>query len=120
MAKILIVDDSAFARNRLQLVIQGGGHKVVGHAMNGQQALEQYRELKPDLVTLDYLMPGMNGEEVLLELIKLDPSAKVVVISGSGDHSIKTKVLKAGAKEFVEKPSMQVEILKVLDLVMEA
>ena len=120
MTKILIVDDSAFARNTLGMIIEKGGHEVVGRAADGESGLEMYKSLHPDLVTLDYLMEGKNGEAVLEEIIKHDPNAKVIMISGSGDYTVEKKAMKMGAKNFVEKPFMRRDLLKVIDQVMTA
>ncbi|MFT5139884.1 MAG: two-component system chemotaxis response regulator CheY [Lysobacterales bacterium] len=120
MAKILIVDDSAFARNTLRMVVEKGGHEVVGRAENGLKAMELFKTLRPELVTLDYLMTGMNGDLVLDEILEHDASAKVIMISGSGDHVIGAKALKAGAKGFLEKSFVSRDILKVIDQVMLA
>jgi len=118
MAKILIVDDSAFARNVLEMLVEQGGHEVVGRAANSDSALELFKKLHPELVTLDYLMTDKSGEEVLQEIINFDPNARVIMVSGSGDHTIGEKALKHGAKEFVEKPYMKRDLLKVIDQVM--
>ncbi len=119
MAKILIVDDSAFALNTLRRNVESGGHEVVGLARDGEQALKLFKSIHPELVILDYLLPGKNGEVVLREMIQHDPSAMVIMISGSGDHTIEERVLRAGAKVFVEKPCAHRELLKVIDQVME-
>ena len=119
MAKILIVDDSAFARNMLSAVIESGGHEVVGRVGDGEQALKLLKSLHPELVTLDFLMAGTNGEAVLKEIIQHDPSARVIMVSGSGDRSIEERALQIGAKAFVAKPDVQRDILKVIDQVME-
>ena len=119
MAKILIVDDSAFARARLKMLFESGGHEVVGGAGDGEQGLKLFKSLHPELVTLDYLMADKNGEVVLKEMIQHDPSAKVIMISGSGDHSIEERILQAGAKVFVEKSNSQRNFLKVIDQVMQ-
>jgi two-component system chemotaxis response regulator CheY len=120
MAKILIVDDSVFTRNLLRRVFESGGHTVVGHAGNGEQAMTLFKTLHPELVTLDYLMPNKNGESVLEEMIQHDPNAKVIMISGSGDNTVEERVLQTGAKDYVEKLHVQREILEVIDQVMEA
>jgi len=78
MAKILIVDDSAFTRNMIGLIVESGGHEVVGRAEDGEQAMTLFNDLHPELVTLDYLMPDMSGEAVLGEMIETDPRAKVI------------------------------------------
>jgi len=119
MAKILIVDDSAFARNSLSMMVENGGHDVVGRAEGSEQALKLFKSLHPELVMLDYLMPDKNGEVVLKEMIQDDANARVIIISGSADHTIEERVLKAGAKVFLEKPVVQTELLNVIDQVME-
>jgi len=118
MAKVLIVDDSAFARNVLGRIIEQGGHEVVGRAKDGDSAMELFKKLHPELVTLDYLMTGKNGEAILEEIIETDPSARVVMISGSGDYTVEERTLESGAKDFVSKPFMQRDLLKVIDKVM--
>ena len=118
MTKILIVDDSSFARNRLKIIFERAGHEVVGSAKDGNQALKMFDSLHPDVVTLDYLMAGRNGEEVLREIIQHDPAARVIMVSGSGDHTIEDKVLAAGAKLFVEKFNGKNEFLRAVDKVM--
>jgi len=120
MARILIVDDSAFMRAKLRVMLESGGHEVVGLAPNGKQALEMFASLHPELVTLDYMMAGKNGEEVLREMVQQDPEARVIMISGSGDRTIEERALQIGARLFMEKPIVPTEILKVIDQVMEA
>ncbi len=119
MAKILIVDDSAFARNSFSVIVESGGHEVVGRAGDGEQALKLFKSLHPELVILDYLMAGKSGEVVLKEILQHDPSARVIMISGSGDHAIEERILQEGAKVFIEKPCVKRDILKVIDQVME-
>ncbi len=118
MARILIVDDSTFACARLKILFESGGHEVVGHTEEAEQALSLFKSLHPELVTLDYMMGVKSGEAVLKEIIKHDPSAKVIMISGSNDPAIEERVLQAGAKSFVEKFNSKEEILKVVDQVM--
>ena len=119
MAKILIVDDSAFMCNIFRMNVENGGHEVVGLARDGEQALELFESLRPELVMLDYLMEGKNGMVVLEEIIQHDPGARVIMISGSGDHDLAERALGAGARAFLQKPSPQKELLKVIDQVME-
>jgi two-component system chemotaxis response regulator CheY len=118
MAKVLIVDDSAFTRNLLGRLLQGAGHEIVGTAANGTEALSLYGQLQPDLVTLDYLMPDMNGEAVLGEILEQDPTARVIMISGSGDHSIEERALAKGASLFIDKPDVQRRIVGAIDQIL--
>jgi len=118
MAKILIVDDSAFARNNLKRIVEKGGHEVAGLAENGEQALNLFKNLDPELVMLDYLMKGKSGMEVLKEIIQYDPDAKIIMVSGLGDSTIDEEALETGAKFFVRKPYAHTNILKIIDQVM--
>ncbi len=119
MAKILIVDDSAFARNMLRMVVESGGHEVVGRAGDGEQALKLFKSLKPELVTLDSLMPNKSGEVVLKEIMQHDPRARVIMITGWANNTIEEIVMQAGAKAFLEKPNVKKDLVKVIDQVME-
>lgn len=120
MTKILIVDDSAFARNILGMYVGNGGHEVVGLAGDGEEALKLFKSLRPELVLLDYLMADKSGMKVLEDMIQHDPSARVIMVSGSGEHTIEERALRTGAKLFLEKPCAQKSILKAIDQVMEA
>ncbi|MDG6251267.1 response regulator, partial [Methanocalculus sp.] len=77
MGRILIVDDTLFMRTLLKNILFSGGHEIVGEAGDGAEAVEKYQALKPDLVTMDVVMPKMNGIEALKEIKKFDPGAKV-------------------------------------------
>jgi two-component system chemotaxis response regulator CheY len=114
------VDDSSFARNRLRIIFDRAGHTVVGSAANGEQAMRLFETLQPDVVTLDYLMTGKDGEEVLREIIDYDPKARVIMVSGSGNHVVENRVLAAGAKLFIEKSNSQGQFLNAIDEVMKA
>jgi two-component system chemotaxis response regulator CheY len=118
MAKVLIVDDSPFTRHLLGVIVKMGGHEVAGVAEDGKQALEMFKSLRPDLVTLDWLMPSKSGEAVLKKIMMLDPDAKVIMITGWANKSIEGRVLAAGAKAFLEKSNVQKDLLNVIDQVM--
>ena len=118
MARVLIVDDSAFARKILGRIIEQGGHEVVWRAGDGDTAVELFKRLRPELVTLDYLMTGKNGAVVLGEIIEADPGARVVMISSSGDYTVEEQARKNGARDYVAKPFMQRDLLKTIDHVM--
>ncbi len=104
MATVLVVDDAMFMRKLVSDALQGGGHEVVGEAGNGQEAIDRYRELRPDVVTLDITMPEKDGLSALREIMSLDPGAKVVMCSALGHESKVLEAVRAGAKEFVVKP----------------
>ena len=104
MAKILVVDDAMFMRKVVTDALVSGGHEVIGEAANGQEAIDRYKELKPDVVTLDITMPEKDGLAALQEIIALDPSARVIMCSALGQESKVLEAVKAGAKDFVVKP----------------
>jgi len=119
MAKILIVDDSPFTRHLLGVIVKMGGHEVVGVAGDGREAFEQYKTLRPDIVTLDWMMPNKSGEAVLKKIIQFHPYAKAIMITGWANKSVEQRVMQAGAKAFIEKCNVQKELLQVIDKVME-
>ena len=104
MARVLVVDDAAFMRKMVSDALTKGGHEVVGEAGNGAEAIARFRELKPDLTTLDITMPEKDGLSALKEIVALDPSARVVMCSALGQESKVLESIKAGAKDFIVKP----------------
>ncbi len=104
MARVLVVDDAAFMRKMVTDALTKGGHEVVGEAGNGVEAIDRYRELKPDLMTLDITMPEKDGLAALKDIIELDPNAKVVMCSALGQESKVLESIKLGAKDFIVKP----------------
>jgi len=103
MAKILIVDDAAFMRMKCMKLLTDNGYEVV-EAETGAQAVEKYQAHKPDGVLLDITMPDMDGLEALKELRKIDPGARVAMVTAMGQQSIVMEALKSGASDFVVKP----------------
>jgi two-component system chemotaxis response regulator CheY len=104
MARVLVVDDAAFMRKMVTDALTRGGHDVVGEAGNGDEAIDRYQELRPDLTTLDITMPEKDGLAALREIISLDPEAKVIMCSALGQESKVLESIKLGAKDFVVKP----------------
>lgn len=120
MARILIVDDSRFASNSLRVMVESAGHEVVGLAASGKEAFQMFKTIEPELVLLDYLMSDKCGDAVLDQMLKHDSNAAVIMISGSGDHSLHERILEAGAKAFFEKPCAKEDLLKAIDRVTNA
>jgi len=104
MARILVVDDAAFMRMMVRDMLKKIGHQVVGEAGDGFHGVQMYKELKPDLVTMDVTMPEMDGVEAVKEIIAFDKDAKIVMISAMGQQAIVMDCIKAGAKDFIVKP----------------
>jgi two-component system, chemotaxis family, chemotaxis protein CheY len=115
MARVLVVDDAAFMRKVLTDALVAGGHEVVGEAGDGDAALAAYRELAPDLVTLDITMPQKDGLATLRELVELDPAARVVICSALGQETKVLDAIKAGAKDFVVKPFERERLLSAIE-----
>ncbi len=103
MAKILVVDDAAFMRMRCSKLLTENGYEVV-EAENGLDAIAKYKESKPDAVLLDITMPEMDGLTALKEIRKVDPEAKVAMVTAMGQQSMIMDAIKSGAKDFVVKP----------------
>lgn len=103
MAKILIVDDSAYARHTLKNTLEKGGYEVV-EASNGMEAIKQIPLENPDLVTLDLLMPGMQGQELLQHIKTSYPKLKVIIVTADIQEDTRRELIAAGADEFINKP----------------
>ncbi len=104
MSRVLVVDDAAFMRQTLRDVLEGAGHEVVAEAEDGEEALALYETHRPDLVTLDLVMPRMGGIEVLRELRRRHPEARVVVCSSVSDETSILEAIRLGARDYVLKP----------------
>lgn len=114
MARILVSDDSAFMRKALSDMLLAGGHEVVGEATNGIEAVERYKELHPELITLDITMPQKDGLAALKEIMMIDPSARVVICSSLGSESKVIESIKLGAKDFIVKPLCSERLLEAV------
>lgn len=104
MSKILIVDDSRTSRKILRGILEGAGHEVIGEAVDGQDGVDKYKELSPDIVTLDITMPVLDGLESLKAIKVIDPNARVIMVTAAGQQSKMVDAIKLGATEFVTKP----------------
>ncbi|UYZ23797.1 response regulator [Mesobacillus jeotgali] len=104
MARILIVDDAKFMRITLTNILKKANHEIVGEAENGREAVMLYRELKPDLVTMDITMPEMSGLDAVKEIKKDFKDAKIIMCSAMGQQKMVVDAIEAGAKDFIVKP----------------
>jgi len=105
MLKVLIVDDSLAIRIKMKNYVEKLGHNVVGEAKNGSEAVKLYKELSPDLVTMDISMPEMNGVDALKEIIqKINSDANIIMITANGQDGIVKDSLLSGAKGYILKP----------------
>lgn len=114
MARVLITDDAAFMRMMLKDILIKGGYDVVGEAINGADAIEKYKELKPDLVTLDITMPEMDEISACQGIMDYDPNAKCVMCSAMGQQAMVLSAIKAGAKDFIVKPFKAERVIEAI------
>ena len=114
MPSVLIADDAAFMRMMLKNVLTEAGYEVVGEAENGAVAVSKYRELNPDLTTMDITMPEMDGLAALKEIRAADPAARVVMCSAMGQQSMVIESIQAGAKDFIVKPFQPDRVLEAV------
>ena len=110
MTTILVVDDAAFMRMRCAKLLAENSYSVV-EAENGLQAIEKYKEHKPDAVLMDITMPELDGLGALKEIRALDSEAKIAMVTAMGQQAIVIEALKAGAKDFVLKPFQSDRVL---------
>jgi len=121
MAKVLIVDDALFMRKMLSDILKKEGIEVCGEAENGKEAVDKYQQVKPDLVTMDIVMPKMeeiDGVAAVKEIMKIDPQAKVIMVSAMGQHSLVVEAIQAGAKDFVTKPFQPSRVIEAVKRVL--
>jgi two-component system chemotaxis response regulator CheY len=112
MAKrVLIVDDASFMRSMLREIFVEAGYEVVGEATHGVEAVQRYEELRPDLTTMDIVMPYKNGVEATREIVRTHPQAVVVICSALGQEALVMEALEAGAADFVVKPFRGEDVL---------
>ncbi len=114
MAKVLIVDDAAFMRISIKNTLTKNGFEVVGEAENGAIAVEKYKELQPDVVTMDITMPEMSGLDALKAIMALDADAKIIMVSAMGQEAMVRDAVLSGAKGFIVKPFKEDGLLSAL------
>jgi two-component system chemotaxis response regulator CheY len=116
--KVLVVDDASFMRSMIRDIFARGPFVVAGEAETGVEAIRLYRELRPDLTTMDIVMPQMDGITALREIMRLDPAAKVVMCSALGQEALIGEAIEAGARDFIVKPFHPGRVLKVAQSVL--
>ncbi len=115
MKRVLIVDDASVVRLIIKKALQQGGFEIVGEAINGIDALAKYKELKPDIVTMDITMPEADGIQATKDIIAFDENAKIVMLSGIDQKEMLWKAIKAGAASYIVKPFENDRILATLN-----
>ena len=112
--KILVVDDIPFVRETISEILRSAHYLIVGEASDGLEAIEKYFKLKPDLVTMDVVMPKMSGVEATRKIVKQDRAARIVIVSAMGQENLIMEAIAAGAKDYILKPFTADDILKTV------
>jgi len=116
--KIMIVDDAAFMRMVIKDILTKNGYEVVAEAVDGEDGVQKYKELKPDLTLMDIVMPKMEGIDALRAIMEFDPDAKVVMCSSIGQQSVVSDAISIGARDFIVKPFDAAKVLEVVQKVL--
>ncbi len=117
--RILIVDDAKFMRKLLADILKKGGYDICGEAANGEEAVKLYKELRPDLVTMDIVMPDKSGIDAVREIISYDPEAKIIMVSAMGQQPLVLEAIQAGAKDYIVKPFQPSRVLEAIERVLK-
>lgn len=112
--RVLIVDDAAFMRMMIKDILVKNGFEIAGEASNGIEALERYKEVKPDVVTMDITMPEKDGIAAVKDIMAHDSSAVIIMCSAMGQHAMVMEAIQAGAKDFIVKPFQQERVIQAL------
>ncbi len=116
--RLLIADDSALIRRMIAEVLTQSGWEVVGEAANGAEAVERYKELRPDAVTLDIVMPGTDGLYALDGILAFDPHARIVVVSALNQTKLISEAIRKGAHDFIAKPFLPEQLQETVNAVL--
>ena len=116
--RVLVVDDAIFMRKMISDILEGHGMEIVGEADTGADAVQKYAELKPDLVTMDIIMPEMYGIDAVRDIIAADSNARIVMCSALGQQALVQDALAAGAKDFLIKPFNPSRVVEVVTRVL--
>jgi two-component system chemotaxis response regulator CheY len=119
MTKILIADDTQFMRTNLRIIFERNGMQVIAEADSGSKAIKMYEQFKPDIVTMDITMPNIDGIQATKHILKMDPKAKIIIISTLGQENFVRDSILAGAKNFIVKPFTEYKVIDVEYKVLE-
>jgi len=119
MARILVADDASFMRQMIREIVEEEGHEVVAEASDGIEAIEQFKKHRPDVVTMDIVMPRRSGIDAVKGIIEVDAKACVVMCSALGQETLVQEALQAGARDFIVKPFKPDAVTATLRKVLE-
>ncbi|MGH7684364.1 MAG: response regulator [Vulcanimicrobiaceae bacterium] len=116
--RVLIVDDAVVMRMMIKDILSKNGFEIVGEAQNGADAVEKYKDLRPDVVTMDMVMPGVDGIAAVKQIVSVDPAAKILMCTSLGQEALLNEAMEAGAKSYITKPFQPSKILESLEKVL--
>ena len=119
MARVLVADDASFMRQMIREIVEAEGHEVVGEASDGDEVVEEYKRLHPDIVTMDIVMPRRSGIDAVKSIVAQHPDAKIVMCSALGQESLVQEAMEAGARDFIVKPFKPDSVISTLEKVLE-
>ena len=114
MTRVLIADDASFMRQMIRDIIDSEGYEVVGEATDGVEVVEKFKELHPDVIMMDIVMPKRSGIDAVKAIIEIAPKATVVMCSALGQETLVMEAIQAGAKDFIVKPFKPESVLATL------
>jgi two-component system chemotaxis response regulator CheY len=115
---VLVCDDAIFMRTMISDILSQAGYEIVGEAETGVEAIDKYKQLKPDLVTMDIVMPDLGGIEAVREIMKFDSAARILMCSAMGQQALVVEAIQAGARDFVVKPFQPSRVLEAVQRVL--
>jgi len=118
MARVLVADDASFMRQMIREIVESEGFEVCGEASDGVEAVDAFKNLHPDVVTMDIVMPLKSGIDAVRGIMAIDPGACVVMCSALGQETLVTEAIQAGAKDFIVKPFKPDAVLTTLDKIL--
>ncbi len=119
MARVLVADDASFMRQMIREIVESEGFEVCGEASDGVEAVDEFKRLQPDVVTMDIVMPRKSGIDAVRGIVAIDPGACVVMCSALGQETLVTEAIQAGAKDFIVKPFKPDVVIETLKKVLE-
>ena len=117
--RVLVADDARFMRQLIREIIEPEGFEVVGEAADGRSVVEEFAKLRPDVVTMDIVMPKRSGIDAVREILALDATAKIAMVSALGQEALVMEALQAGAADYIVKPFKPEAVLSTLKKVLE-
>jgi len=119
MTRVLVADDASFMRQMIREIVEAEGFEVCGEASDGLEAIEEFKRLHPDVVTMDIVMPRKSGIDAVRGIMELDRSACVVMCSALGQETLVAEAMQAGARDFIVKPFKPDSVIDTLKKVLE-